>query len=38
MKNREISRREAWYVWLACVARMWLIVAWCFLASRWGLW
>lgn len=38
MKDRELNAREAFYVWLACVVRMWLIVGWCFLAAKWGLW
>lgn len=36
--RREITRREAFLVWLACVVGMWALVGWCFLASEWGLW
>lgn len=38
MRDREISRYEAFLVWLACVAGMWAIIGWCWMLSEWGLW
>jgi hypothetical protein len=38
MRDREISKREAFWVWLGCVVGMVLIVAWCACCQWMGVW
>lgn len=38
MCDPELTRRQALFIWLACVVGMALIVAWCFVLHRLGVW